>query len=126
MHFLVVDDSQSMRRILARVLKNMGCGAVFEAYNVRQAWEQLDKEHIDFIVSDWNMPGKKGIDLLKEVRSSERYKDVPFLMVSAEATADVILEAIKSGVNNYLPKPFTPDILQKKIEVILDALKNKS
>lgn len=121
MHFLIVDDSHCMRRIIARTLKKMGCATVFEAYSVKTAWEHLRNERIDFIISDWNMPGKKGIDLLHEVRNSEIYKDVPFLMVSAEATAECILEAIKTGVNNYLPKPFAPDILQKKIEVILDA-----
>ncbi len=123
MHFLVVDDSQSMRRIIARTLRKMDCKTVFEAHNVRAAWEVLESERIDFIVCDWNMPGPKGIDLLKDIRRSEKFKELPFLMVSAEASADNIFEAIKSGVNNYLPKPFTPDILQKKIEAILNAKK---
>ncbi len=123
MHFLVVDDSQSMRRIIARTLRKMGCKAVFEAHNVRSAQEVLEAERIDFIVCDWNMPGMKGIEFLQEIRNSEQYKDLPFLMVSAEVNTDNIFEAIKSGVSNYLPKPFTPDILRKKIEVILDAKK---
>lgn len=123
MQFLVVDDSQSMRRIIARTLRKMGCEVVFEAHNGRSAWEHIQNERIDFIVCDWNMPGMKGIELLREIRKSDKYKDLPFLMVSAEVNTERIFEAIQCGVSNYLPKPFTPDILRKKIEVILDAKK---
>lgn len=124
MAFLVVDDSHSMRRIIMRVLAAMGCKAILEADCGKAALQVLEKRNVDFIVCDWNMPGLKGIDVLRFVRASDVLKDVPFLMVSAESKTENIVEAIQSGVSNYLPKPFTPDILQKKIEAILNARKD--
>ncbi len=123
MRFLVVDDSTSMRRIIIRTLKELGCTEILEAASANAALPLLDELEIDFIVCDWNMPGMKGIDLLRMVRGSEKLKDLPFLMVSAESDTDMMLEAIQCGVSNYLPKPFKPEILRKKIEVIIDAQK---
>lgn len=121
MNFLVVDDSHSMRRIIMRTLKDMQCGSITEADCGRAAWDVLNVKKIDFIICDWNMPGMKGIDLLREVRSDDRYKHIPFLMVSAESKPENIMEAIHLGVSNYLTKPFKSDILRKKIEVIIKA-----
>jgi two-component system, chemotaxis family, chemotaxis protein CheY len=121
MRFLVVDDSTSMRRIIIRTLKELGCTDILEAASANAALPILDQLEIDFIVCDWNMPGMKGIDLLRKVRSTEKLKNLPFLMVSAESNTEMMLEAIQCGVSNYLPKPFKPEILRKKIEVILDA-----
>ncbi len=125
MAFLVVDDSHSMRRIIIRVIAAMGCKTILEADCGKAALRVLEKSQVDFIVCDWNMPGMKGIDVLRFVRASETFKNTPFLMVSAESKTENIVEAIQSGVSNYLPKPFTPAILRKKIEVILDARSNK-
>jgi two-component system chemotaxis response regulator CheY len=121
LHFLVVDDSKSMRRIIIRTLKEMGCAEAHEASSAHIALDLLDREHVDFIISDWNMPGMKGIEFLIHVRAADKYKDLPFLMVSAEAKTENLMEAIKAGVSNYLTKPFTPELLQRKIEAILDA-----
>lgn len=121
MRFLVVDDSTSMRRIIIRTLKELGCTDIREAASANAALPMLDEMNIDFIVCDWNMPGMKGIDLLRKIRSTEKLRGLPFLMVSAESNTDMMLEAIQCGVSNYLPKPFKPEILRKKIEVILDA-----
>ncbi len=121
MRFLVIDDSTSMRRIIIRTLKELGCTDILEAPSANAALPLLNELDIDFIVCDWNMPGMKGIDLLRKVRSTEKLKDLPFLMVSAESNTDMMLEAIQCGVSNYLPKPFKPEILRKKIEVIIDA-----
>ncbi len=119
--YLVVDDSQSMRRIIVRTVRGMGAQTVHEAADVAEAWCILGSKPVDFIICDWNMPGQKGIDLLKDIRGQEKYRNIPFLMVSAEARTENIFEAIRSGVSNYLPKPFTPEILVKKIEAILES-----
>lgn len=121
MTFLVVDDSHSMRRIIIRTLKAMGCETILEADCGRTALEVLRAEIVHFIVCDWNMPGMKGIDLLRELRADDEFKSIPFLMVSAESKTENIMEAIQNGVNNYLTKPFTAHILRKKIEAILHA-----
>lgn len=121
LHFLVVDDSKSMRRIIARTLKDMGCAEVHETDSARKALELMESEQVDFIVSDWNMPGMKGIEFLQQVRAMDRFKEIPFLMVSAEAKTENLMDAIKAGVSNYLTKPFTPELLMRKIEAILDA-----
>jgi len=123
MAFLVVDDSHSMRRIIMRVIAAMGCKNILQADCGKDALKVLENDAVDFIVCDWNMPGIKGIDVLRFVRASESLKEIPFLMVSAESKTENIVEAIQSGVSNYLTKPFTPDILRKKIEVILHARK---
>lgn len=125
MAFLVVDDSHSMRRIIIRVIASMGCKTILEADCGKAALKVMEESQVDFIVCDWNMPGMKGIDVLRFVRASETFKDTPFLMVSAESKTENIVEAIQSGVSNYLPKPFTPEILRKKIEVILNARSNE-
>ena len=118
--FLVVDDSNSMRKIISRTIREMGFEYVFEADDGTDALQILERVNVGFVVSDWNMPRMKGIDLLNAIRNKNDYKDIPFLMVSAESKMDNIMEAIREGVTNYLPKPFTPDMLRKKIEVILN------
>ncbi|THB66627.1 MAG: response regulator [Desulfovibrio sp.] len=117
--FLVVDDSVAMRRIISRTVRDMGAETVHEAGSANAALAILESERVDFIVSDWNMPGMNGIDFLVHIRQSPQHKHLPFLMVSAEAKMDNLIDAIKSGVSNYLTKPFTPDILQRKIRAIL-------
>ncbi len=117
--FLVVDDSLSMRRIIKKAILDMGYVVVHEAKNGLEAWDMLQSTKVDFIVSDWNMPGMKGIDFLHKVRETEKFRELPFLMVSAESQPDNILMAIENGVSNYLTKPFNSEILRRKIETIL-------
>ena len=121
MKILVVDDFQTMRRIIRGVLKELGFANVVEADNGVRALEILKGEKIDFIVSDWNMPEMTGIELLKTVRASEEWKDLPFLMVTAEGKSEQVLDAVKNRVNNYVIKPFTPAILQEKICKIFEG-----
>jgi len=121
MKILVVDDFQTMRRIVRGVLKELGFTNVVEADNGVAALEVLRTEKIDFIVSDWNMPEMTGIDLLKTVRASEEWKDLPFLMVTAEGKSAQVLEAVKNRVNNYVVKPFTPATLEEKIKKIFES-----
>ena len=100
MRVLVVDDFSTMRRIVKNILRQLGFNNVVEADDRTTAWEVLNKDKIEFIVSDWNMPKMTGIDLLRKVRSSEEFADIPFLMVTAEAQQENIIEAVyqKYGV----------------------------
>ncbi|WP_291323368.1 chemotaxis response regulator CheY [Desulfonatronospira sp.] len=120
MRVLVVDDFSTMRRIIKNILRQLGFNNIVEADDGTTAWEILNKDKIDFIVSDWNMPKMTGIELLRKVRSSEEFADIPFLMVTAEAQQENIIEAVQAKVSNYIVKPFTADTLSQKIEKIFD------
>ncbi len=121
MTILVVDDFFTMRRIIKNILKEIGYLNVFDADDGTSAVETLKKEKIDFIISDWNMPKMPGIELLKTVRSTEEWKDIPFLMLTAEGQQNNVLEAVKNKVNGYVIKPFTPKTLMEKIEKVLGS-----
>ena len=115
---LVVDDMSTMRRIVKNVLKQIGFSDMVEAENGQDALNKLKAGDIGFIVSDWNMPVMQGIDLLRAVRADAELKHLPFLMVTAEAQKDNIIEAVQAGVSNYVVKPFTAEALQEKLEKI--------
>jgi two-component system chemotaxis response regulator CheY len=119
MRILVVDDFSTMRRIIKNILKQIGFANVDEAENGQAALAKIgDGGNYDFVISDWNMPEMTGIELLKQVRANEATKDLPFLMVTAEAKKENVVEAVKAGVNNYIVKPFTAEVLQEKISKI--------
>lgn len=118
MRVLVVDDFSTMRRIVKNILRQLGFTNIVEADDGTTAWDVLNKEKIDFIVSDWNMPQMTGIDLLRKVRGSEDFAEIPFLMVTAEAQQENILEAVQAKVSNYVVKPFTAEVLKQKIDKI--------
>lgn len=118
MRVLIVDDFSTMRRIVRNILRQIGLNNVVEADDGTTAWDVLNREKIDFIVSDWNMPKMTGIELLRKVRSSEQFAEIPFLMVTAEAQQENIIEAVQAKVSNYIVKPFTADTLQQKIDKI--------
>ncbi|MBR4742127.1 MAG: chemotaxis response regulator CheY [Desulfovibrio sp.] len=118
MRVLVVDDFSTMRRIVRNILRQIGIANVVEADDGTTAWDILNREKIDFIVSDWNMPKMPGIDLLRKVRASEQFADTPFLMVTAEAQQENIIEAVQAKVSNYIVKPFTADVMKQKIDKI--------
>ncbi len=115
---LVVDDFATMRKIVKNVLKQIDITNVAEAENGKMALDILKKDPADFelIVSDWIMPEMTGIDFLKACKGDEAIRNIPFVMVTAEAQKDSVLEAIKAGVDNYIVKPFTPDKLQETIQ----------
>jgi len=122
---LVVDDFPTMRRIIKNLLKQIGFENIDEAEDGVQALGKLRGGSYGLVVSDWNMPNMEGIDLLRNVRQEpEPLKDVPFLMVTAEAEKEKVIEAIKAGVDNYIVKPFTAETLKEKLEKI--AAKKKS
>ena len=122
MKILVVDDHQTMRRIVEQTLRNLGFKNIDTADDGATALPMLEKGGFDFLVSDWNMPKMQGIDLLKAVRADANLKSMPVLMVTAEAKAEQIVMAAKAGVNDYVVKPFNADTLNKKIEKIFSKL----
>ena len=116
---LIVDDFPTMRKIVRTVLKQLGFTNIAEAEDGVKALEYLKKNNkIEFVISDWNMPNMTGIALLKDVRRDTKLRHLPFLMVTAEAEKDNIVEAVKSGVSNYIVKPFNAATLKQKIEKI--------
>jgi two-component system, chemotaxis family, chemotaxis protein CheY len=116
---LVVDDFVTMRRIVRKILRDLGFENIIEAEDGLAAMEVLKGTKIDLVVSDWNMPRMTGLELLKEVRGSEKIKDMPFLMVTAEAQKENIVEAVKARVSNYIVKPFTAATLEEKLAKII-------
>jgi two-component system chemotaxis response regulator CheY len=120
MKVLVVDDFSTMRRIVKNILRQLGFENILEADDGMSALDVLRSQSVDFIISDWNMPRLSGIELLKAVRTSEEWKDLPFLMVTAEGQKENVLEAVKAKVSNYIVKPFTPETLAEKIKKIFE------
>ena len=118
MRILIVDDFSTMRRIIKNILRQLDLNNVVEADDGTTAWEVLNKDHIDFIISDWNMPQMTGIELLRKVRASEDFGHLPFRMVTAEAQQSNIIEAAQARVSNYIVKPFTAETMKQKIDKI--------
>jgi len=117
---ITVDDSSTMRRIIKNTLTKLGFSNILEAANGVEGLDVLAKNsNVDMIITDWNMPEMDGLTFVKTVRSKEEYKDTPILMVTTEAAKEDILTALRSGVNNYVVKPFTPDTLQEKVNKLL-------
>lgn len=122
MKILIVDDFSTMRRIIKNLLRDLGFTNTSEADDGQTALPMLQTGNFDFLVTDWNMPGMTGIELLKAVRADARLKDMPILMVTAEAKRDQIVEAAQAGVNGYVVKPFTAAVLKEKIEKIFERI----
>lgn len=117
---LVVDDFLTMRRIVRNLLKQLGYENIVEAEDGEQAYVKLKGGGFGFVISDWNMPVLDGLGLIGKVRSDPELKDLPFLMVTAEAEKAKVIEAIRAGVSNYVVKPFTAEVLKEKIEKIFN------
>jgi two-component system, chemotaxis family, chemotaxis protein CheY len=122
---LVVDDFSTMRRIVKNVLKQLGFENLDEAEDGAQALTKLRSGVYGFVVSDWNMPNMDGLELLKEVRKDPALKDLPMLMVTAEAEKDKVVTAIQAGVNNYVVKPFTAEVFKEKMDRVFEKLEKK-
>jgi len=118
MKILVVDDFPTMRRIVRSTLKQLGFQAFTEASDGNEAFEVLKSGGIDFVVTDWNMPNMTGLDLLKAIRGHEVLKDMPVLLVTAEADKENVIQAAQAGVNNYIVKPFTVGVMAEKVRKI--------
>ncbi len=122
MKILIVDDFSTMRRIIKNLLRDLGFENTDEADDGTTALPMLKEGNYDFLVTDWNMPGMSGIDLLKAIRSDESLSSLPALMVTAEAKREQIIEAAQAGVNGYVVKPFTAQILKEKIDKIFERV----
>ncbi len=119
--FLVVDDFSTMRRIIKNLLHDLGYSNVTEADDGKTALPMLQAGNFDFLITDWNMPGMPGLDLLKAVRADAKLAKMPVMMLTAEAKREQIIEAAQAGVNGYVIKPFTAETLKEKLDKILGA-----
>lgn len=120
MKILVVDDMSTMRKIIKKMLNQLGFTNITEADDGAVAWPKLQEAHTagepyEFVVSDWNMPTMSGLDLIKNIRQDENLKKTPFLMITAEAEQGNVVIAVKAGVNNFIVKPFSAEVLKEKI-----------
>ncbi len=120
MKILVVDDSSTMRRIIKNTLARLGYKDVLEAGDGVEGWAQLDANpDIEMLITDWNMPEMNGLELVKKVRADERFEDLPIIMVTTEGGKAEVITALKAGVNNYIVKPFTPQVLKEKLQAVM-------
>jgi two-component system chemotaxis response regulator CheY len=118
MKFLIVDDSSTMRRLVINTLTKAGFSDFAEAGNGNEGVEQLAKCPIDVVITDWNMPVMNGLDFVRAIRANAATRQVPVLMVTTNAAKDDILQALKAGVNDYVVKPFTPDVIKAKVQAV--------
>jgi len=118
-HILIVEDSPTMRRIIHNTLKNIGFRNILSAANGAEAIKQLENNSVGFIITDWNMPEMNGLEFVTWVRNNDDYKELPILMITTRGMKEHVIEAVKAGVNNYIVKPFTTEVLQEKIEKLM-------
>lgn len=124
MKILVVDDSSTMRRIIKNTLNHLGYKDLLEAEDGAMAWETMTQNgDIGVLITDWNMPNMNGLELVKKVRAEQKYADMPIIMVTTEGGKTEVITALKAGVNNYIVKPFTPQVLKEKLEAVLGISK---
>ena len=122
MKILIVDDFSTMRRIIKNLLHDLGYDNLYEADDGTSALPLLKAGSFDFLITDWNMPGMQGIELLRAVRSDCKLNTLPVLLVTAEARRDQIVMAAEAGVNGYIVKPFTAQTLKDKIDRVLERI----
>lgn len=123
---LIVDEFSTMRRIIKNLLRDLGFNNTAEADDGKTALPMLQSGSFDLLITDWNMPGMSGIDLLKAVRADSNLQAIPVLMVTAEQKRDQIVEAAQAGVNGYILKPFTAQTLKEKLEKIFERNANST
>jgi two-component system chemotaxis response regulator CheY len=113
---LVVDDSSTMRRIIKNTLARLGYNDILEGGDGLEGWAAIDANpDVEMLITDWNMPEMNGLELVKKVRADARFKDLPIIMVTTEGGKAEVITALKAGVNNYIVKPFTPQVLKEKL-----------
>ncbi|MDF1874391.1 chemotaxis response regulator CheY [Sulfurimonas sp. SAG-AH-194-I05] len=120
MKLLVVDDSSTMRRIIKNTLARLGYKDILEGEDGVKGWEQIDSNpDVEMLITDWNMPEMNGLELVKKVRADDRFKELPIIMVTTEGGKAEVITALKAGVNNYIVKPFTPQVLKEKLGAVM-------
>ncbi len=122
MKCLVVDDSAITRRILVNSLRTIGFTQIVEANDGKSALELFTPD-IDIVLTDWNMPGMAGVELVRSLRANPDFNNIPMLIITSRTGRDDVVEAANAGVNGYVIKPFTPDVLRTKIEEVLARVK---
>ncbi|MCS4195262.1 response regulator [Salinibacter ruber] len=121
MKFLIVDDSPTMLRIIRNALQEIGYDDIVEAEDGEDALEKLEENALDFVVTDWNMPNMNGVDLTSNIRNHPEYSDLPILMITTRGMKEDVKTAMKAEVNNYIVKPFEPEVLEEKVDSCLEA-----
>jgi len=117
---LVVDDSSTMRRIIKNTLQRLGHKDILEGGDGVEGWNALNSNpDVDMLITDWNMPEMNGLELVKKVRADARFSDLPIIMVTTEGGKAEVITALKAGVNNYIVKPFTPQVLKEKLGAVM-------
>jgi two-component system chemotaxis response regulator CheY len=122
MRYLIVDDSLTMRKIVISALRTLGIEDVVEAGDGQEGLAKIYAEKVDFVITDWNMPKMTGLELTKAIRADDAIKNLPILMISTRELKQDIIEAHHAKVNNYIVKPFTPQVLKEKIDTILKTV----
>lgn len=121
MRFLIVDDSPTMLRIIRNALQKIGYDDIVEAEDGEDALGKLEDADPDFLVTDWNMPNMNGVDLTNNIRNHSQYSDIPVLMITTRGMKEDVKTAMEAEVNNYIVKPFEPEVLKEKIDSCLEA-----
>ncbi|MBT5934960.1 response regulator [Sulfurimonas sp.] len=120
MKLLVVDDSSTMRRIIKNTLARLGYKDIIEGADGVEGWDQINTNpDVDMLITDWNMPEMNGLELVQKVRADDRFSDMPIIMVTTEGGKAEVITALKAGVNNYIVKPFTPQVLKEKLGAVM-------
>jgi two-component system chemotaxis response regulator CheY len=120
MKVLVVDDSSTMRRIIVNTLARLGYKDTIQGADGVEGWDSLvANEDVGIVITDWNMPNMNGLEFVKKIRALEKYNDIPIIMVTTEGGKAEVITALKAGVNNYIVKPFTPQVLKEKLQAVL-------
>ncbi|WP_133137999.1 response regulator [Legionella rowbothamii] len=120
-NILIVDDFATMRKLLLSMLTKLGFTNVTEAESASKAWELLQKEHFDLVISDYNMPEMNGIELLSYVRKDSALSKLPFILLTAENDTDLVIESKKYHINAYILKPYKIDVIKEKLQTIFPA-----
>jgi two-component system chemotaxis response regulator CheY len=121
MRVLIVDDSSTMRRIIGNVVQQLGISKedFDEAEDGLAAWKLLSQNSYDVVLTDWNMPNMNGLELVKKIRSEGNHRGIPIIMITTEGGKGEVITALKAGVNNYIVKPFSADILKEKLDGVI-------
>jgi two-component system chemotaxis response regulator CheY len=120
MKVLVVDDSSTMRRIIVNTLARLGYKDIAQGADGIEAWDAMQANpDVGIVITDWNMPNMNGLELVKKIRAEDKYTDIPIIMVTTEGGKSEVITALKAGVNNYIVKPFTPQVLKEKLQAVL-------
>ena len=122
MRFLVIDDSMPMRRIVSNVLARLGHTDVILAANGREAMKRIESDQIDFVITDWFMPEMSGIEFLRKIRENPSTRDVPIVIITANASSADVAHAVRLKVNGYVLKPFTAELLRERIDSICASI----